>query len=108
MKWLIPILLIGCAAEVAEAPVVRGPRVTEVQRELRVCVEQGSLSENSRVQFSRNVCTQVNAKLTVTRCHVEAVATAKVVRILDPSCALVAVPVNSTIEPGDVIEVVSR
>ncbi len=105
MKELIPILLFACAAD---PPVVRGPRVTEVSREMRICIEQGTLAENAEVRFTRRVCREMTPKMPAIRCHEEPVLTAHVTRLVDSHCGMVVVPADGNVQPGDGIEVVTR
>lgn len=97
MKWLLCLLVAGCATETAERP---GPVVSEVVHEVRVCLDGGTLREGSRVTFSRRVC-RGNPKHVALDCRYAPIGTGQVVRVLDQRCALVEIADDGDVHSGD-------
>jgi hypothetical protein len=103
MKWILCIALIGCAAEAA--PARRGPVVSAVGREVRVCLEGAGFRDGARVHFQREVCRHHAKQVMAQSCSDQETGTGQVVRVLDSNCALVMVSDASDVRVGDGIAV---
>ncbi len=99
------LLMAACAATPARPA---GPAVTVVSHEAQVCIDSGHLQPGAQVQFVRRVCRQRTPKVTILDCTAESIGSAQVVRLVDERCAIVRLPLDSQLQPGDQIEIAAR
>ncbi len=91
-------LLAGCATV---QPTPSGPVVSSVSQELRICLDRGSLRGGQEVHFSRTVCKRTLPKTPLLSCIAQSTGTGEVIRLLEDGCALVRLPADSLVQPGD-------
>lgn len=75
--------------------------VERVTQQARVCTASGALPVGTAMRLVRRVCTQLDAKRVVPRCHDEEIARGEVVRADGPRCAIVELPAGAGVQPGD-------
>jgi hypothetical protein len=102
---LLALLLAGCATTQSTPA---GPKVTVVGSDVQVCLDHGELHAGEQVQLVRRVCRPRTPKTTALECTSQPIAGGQVTRVLDAHCALVRLPTDSSVQPGDQLELATR
>jgi hypothetical protein len=101
--FIFAIAVAGCAQIVPEA---RGPVVTQVSRDVLVCLTRGVMREGDQVTLGRTSCRPVSQKIRVERCTTQPFAVGTVLRVQDERCAVIRVEDGDDPRAGDELQVV--
>ncbi|HXU72943.1 MAG TPA: hypothetical protein VN947_26675 [Polyangia bacterium] len=96
--WVTLAVLTASAAAFGEPA---GERVESVTEEARICTSGEVPPVGTLVRVVRRVCSPLDAKRIIARCHEAVVGRAPVLRADGPHCVIVQLSTMTTVQVGD-------